>query len=282
MSKGFLTIAQNNSSTDYVRLSYALALSLKTSQKENSKLSIAVTNINDVPEKYVWAFDNIIQIPWGDAAEKSSWKLENEWKLYHITPYEETIKLDCDMLFFNDISSWWKTLQSRDVCVPTKVFNMQNQLVTNEFYRSGYKENKVPTLHTAFMYFKKCDLAHEWFTMNEIITQNWEKFYWEFMPIKSPKELSTDTTFSLSAKLIDRVEDIVSPWTEIPTFIHAKTRLNDWGDHYSDENWNNVIPFYFTPKLECILGFYRVNKPLHYHLKHLITDEIIKYYEDKI
>lgn len=281
-TRGFLTIAQNNSKTDYIKLAYVLALSLKESQSTISNLSIAVTKKSDVPENYIWAFDNIIEIPWGDSAEKSEWKLENEWKLYHITPYDETIKLDCDMLFLNDISHWWSILSKREICIPTKVYNMQNVLVENEFYRLGYKANNVPTLHTAFMYFKKCELSHEFFTMAEIITQNWQKFYWDFMPIDSPTEFSTDTTFSLAAKLIDRVEDIISPWDEIPTFVHAKTRLTDWGFYHRDENWSGNIPFYFTPDLECFIGFYRMNKPLHYHLKHLITDEIISYYENKL
>jgi len=281
-NKGFLTIAQNNKSTDYIKLAYALAMSLKASQSAISNLSIAVTKKSDVPEKYAWAFDEIIEIPWGDAASKSEWKLENEWKLYHITPYRETIKLDCDMLFLNDINAWWNVLEKRDICIPTKVYNMQNTLVDNDFYRDGYFENKIPKLHTAFMYFKKCELAHEFFTMAEIITQNWQKFYWNFLPIKSPKEFSTDTTFSLAAKLIDRVDDIVSPWDEIPTFIHAKTKLTDWGNYHASEDWSNYVPFYFTPKLECFIGYYRQNKPLHYHLKHLITDEIISFYENKV
>lgn len=283
--RGFLTVAQNNSKVDYVRLAYALALSLKLSQKSKgaiSDLSIAVTSEKDVPEKYRWAFDRIIEIPWGDNAENSEWKLENEWKLFHITPYKETIKLDCDMLFFSDITSWWRLFEKRDVVCPTRVLNCQNQLVENTYYRPGFKENGVPTLHTAFTYFKHCDLALEWFEMAEIITHNWEKFYWEYMPVESPKILSTDTTFSLAAKLIDRVEDIVSPWEDIPSFVHAKTQLNTWGKYYTNENWNENVPFYFTPEIECFIGPYRITKPLHYHLKHLITDDIVKQYEKAI
>ena len=280
-SRGFLTVAQNNSNTDFIRLSYALALSLKATQSKYGNLSIAVTDKSSVPEKYKWAFDNIIEIPWGDAANNSDWKLENEWKLYHITPYEETIKLDADMLFLNDISCWWDIFCQRDVCIPTKVFNLQNKIVENTFYRPGYKENNIPKLHTAFMYFKKSDLAFELYTMAEIITQNWEKFYWEFMPIKSPKEFSTDTTFSIASKVLDSTDDIINPWDKL-TFTHGKTRLNTWGQYYQDEDWSKSIPFYLTPNLECFVGCYRINKPLHYHLKHLITDEVISFYENRI
>lgn len=280
--KGYITIAQNNKSTDYIRLAYALALSIKATQKSKTSpknLSIVVTDADEVPIAYKWAFDKIIEMPWGDNAKYSDWKLENEWKVFHITPYVETVKLDCDMLFLNDIGVWWDLFSKRDIVVPTKVFNCQNELVENYYYRKGYKENNVPTLHTAFMYFKNSNLALEWFTMAEIITFNWQKFYWEYMPIDSPKEFSTDTTFSLAAKLIDAVDEIVSPWEGIPGFTHAKTNLNTWSSVFRSEDWSENIQFNFTPNLECFIGPYRILRPLHYHLKHLITDDIINMYE---
>lgn len=281
-NRGFLTIAQNNNDTNFIKLAYALALSLKSSQSKYNKLSIAVTNKTEVPENYKWAFDNIIEIPWGDAAINSKWKLENEWKLYHITPYDETIKLDTDMIFTNDISNWWDIFSQREVCIPTKVYNLQNEIVENNYYRPGYCENNLPKLHTAFMYFKKSDTAHELFSMAEIITQNWERFYWSYMPINSPKVFSTDTTFSLASKISELNEKVINPWDNYLTFTHAKTRLHHWGDLYQDEDWSNFLPFNITPNLECFIGCYRINKPLHYHLKHLITDEIISFYENKV
>lgn len=279
-SRGFLTIAQNNKNTDFIRLAYLLALSLKHSQKTVNKLSIAVTDINEVPEKYRWAFDNIIKIPWGDSADKSDWKLENEWKLFHITPYDETIKLDADMLFPADISHWWNIFSGREIVIPTKIYNLQNELVENIYYRPGFAENKIPKLHTAFMYFKKTDAALELFTMAEIITQNWKKFYWEFMPVNSPKIFSTDTTFSLSAKITGLTDNIINPWENL-TFVHGKTQLTKWGTIQQNEDWSKFISLNITPNLECFAGCYQINKPFHYHLKHIITDEIIKFYENE-
>ena len=36
MSKGYIVIAQNNEEHDYLEMTYALALSLKATQKENA------------------------------------------------------------------------------------------------------------------------------------------------------------------------------------------------------------------------------------------------------
>ena len=88
-NKGFLVLAQNSSSGDYIIQSCLLAMSLKATN--NAPISI-VTN-DEVPDNYKFLFDNIISIPFGDDAIDKDWKIENRWKLYHATPYEETIVL---------------------------------------------------------------------------------------------------------------------------------------------------------------------------------------------
>ena len=77
MSKGYLVIAQN-SSHDYVRMAYALAMSIAITQKQVRKLSIAVDKNTVVPEKYKTVFDQVIEIPFEDDAELSEWKINNK------------------------------------------------------------------------------------------------------------------------------------------------------------------------------------------------------------
>lgn len=282
MSKGFLVFAQNNNKVDYVKLAYALALSIKHTQKSWNNISVAVTPGTRVPEKYKKVFDKIIEIPWEDDASTSEWKLENEWKAYHITPYEETIKLEADMILPEDITHWWKILSTREIVVTSNIINIQNQPTKSLVYRPGFKENGVEPLYSAFMYFKKSTLGLDFFKMAEIITWNWETFYWKYMPEKSPKIYSTDTTYSLAAKLLDEVENIKSPWVEWPAFVHAKTGLTDWNKNIQNENWDEITPFSITPKLECFIGPYRMFYPVHYHLKHVMKDEYISFYEEAL
>ena len=78
MKKGYLVIAQN-SKHDYVRMSYALALSIAITQKKVRKLSIAVDKDTVVPDKYKTVFDQVLTIPFQDDAELSEWKINNKW-----------------------------------------------------------------------------------------------------------------------------------------------------------------------------------------------------------
>jgi hypothetical protein len=157
--RGFLTFAQNNSNVDYVRLSYGLALSLKHSQKSVPYLSIAITPGTTVDERYAWAFDNIIEIPWGDHATDKEWKLDNEWKAPWISPYYETIKLDTDMLFPHDISKWWDEfyLQPHSMVYTNQVLDWKGSNATSDYYRKTFTANKLPNIYTAFTYFRKND-----------------------------------------------------------------------------------------------------------------------------
>jgi len=59
MTRGYICVAQNNSKTDYLRLAYALALSIRNTQSEVRKLSI-VTDQKDIPQKYKEVFDNFM------------------------------------------------------------------------------------------------------------------------------------------------------------------------------------------------------------------------------
>ena len=108
MSRGYIVIAQNNSKVDYLSQAYALALNLKLTQSTVNNLTVCVDEKTKklITKKHKAVFDHIVDIPWSDDAEKSKWKIENKWKYYYMSPYDETVILDTDMLFPTDVSYW--------------------------------------------------------------------------------------------------------------------------------------------------------------------------------
>ena len=71
-------------------------MDVKDTRRPEIKGLFVYTNIDD-------NFDQIIPIPFGDAADDSEWKVENRWKIYHASPYDETIVMDTDMLVLQNI-----------------------------------------------------------------------------------------------------------------------------------------------------------------------------------
>lgn len=126
MSNGICLVAQNNNTTDYIRQAYALALSvLANSPRTNISL---ITN-DEVLPKYQKVFDKIIPIPWGDSANNKQWKIENRWKVYHITPYENTVVMDVDMLVLDNINKVWQRFTKSPPLLFTKnVKTYRNEL----------------------------------------------------------------------------------------------------------------------------------------------------------
>lgn len=275
--RGFFTFAQNNSKHDYLRMAYALALSLKATQKDNGYLTVGITPGQEVPAHYLAVFDSVVEIPWGDAAEKSEWKLENEWKAYHMTPYEETIKLDCDMLFTNDISYLWGILEKKDFWVATKVVTYRGEAITSDICRKSITACGLPNAYSAFTYFKKCNTSKEVFSMMELITYNWDKFSWEFMGENRPEEgFSTDVALALAIHLTGNTEKCTEDSFDFPSFVHMKSELQDWNFHVVTSEWTKNISYFLTDALELKIANYKQELPVHYHCKDFITDPIIK------
>lgn len=280
-SKGFFTFAQNNSSTDYVRLAYALALSLKHSQSQISNISIGVTPGTVIDNSYLWAFDKVIEIPWHDDAAYSDWKLHNEWKSIWMSPYDETIKLDCDMLFLSDINDWWNilSLSPDDIVFTNTVLNWRGDPITDNYYRKTFTKNKLPNLYSGFFYFRKTRFSYQFFSLAKIIFWNWERFFEEFLHHDTrPLYPSTDVIFSLAMKILDDTNGCYVN-RMFPTFTHMKTRIQGWNDENLSDNWQDHIKVFFDDTANCNIGNHRQLYPLHYHKKDFITEDIIKIYE---
>jgi hypothetical protein len=279
MSKGYLILAQNSKQDDYVRLAYALAMSIKGTQSTVSNVAIATNNA--VPSSYSYAFDHIVDIPWNDQASISKWKIENKWKYYYMTPFDETVVLDADMLFPSDISYWWDTLQQKDIWITDKPRTFKGEVITSTEYRPAFASNNLPNVYTAFMYFKKTDLVHELFKMTQLIFENWERFFYDFMDETRPKHLSGDVAYALAIKILG-IEDECFDIDSIPTFVHMKPYVQNVDKKLLSDNWTKNIPTYFDDDCRFKIGNYEQYLPFHYQVKEWLTDDMILKLERKL
>jgi len=272
-SNGFCLLAQNNSNVDYVRQAYALAVSI---HKFNKGQSISLITDDPVLEEYKSVFDNILPIPWTDQAKDTEWKIENRWKVYHVSPYEHTIVMDVDMLVLHDITRWWDELEKKDLFFVSNVKNYRNETVTSRFYRKTFDENNLPNLYSGFYYFKKCDKALEFFKLLELIMINWELFYRTFASNSYQSWGSFDLSCSIVSKIFDNVLEITDP-TSCITFTHMKPHCQGWNE--IPTNWTNVLGTYITTNNTMLIGNYLQHNILHYVEPEFLTDRVIKQLE---
>lgn len=273
VSKGFVLLAQNTDDVDYVTQAYALAVSIKFSQSDVSSVSL-ITN-NEVPSDYKWAFDNIIPIPW--FKEGTRYQAENRWKIYHVTPYDETIVLDTDMLLLEDISSWWDYCSNHDLKFCSKIRNHKLEYVVDTTYRKAFIVNNLPSPYCALHYFKKSNSAYEFYKVLEFVCNNWEWCWTTFAPNEYQNWLSMDLAVAIAIEITgrhDAVNDSCSPLD----FIHMKPMVQGWD--VPTYRWQDGVPGLLTKKGDLIVGNIKQSKLFHYVEKDFINEKIIARLEE--
>ncbi len=268
MSKGFIVFAQNTESVDYVKQAYALALSIQSSQQTYKNISLVTNNV--VPSEYMHAFDKIIEIPW--VTETSTrYAGEHRWKLYHVTPYDETIVLDSDMLVLEDLSSWWKQCDNYDVNFCSRVKNHKLDVVTSNFYRKTFVENNLPNVYFGLHYFKKTDFSYNFFKILEFVCNNWEWCYSKFAPNLYQNSLSMDLATAIAINIVGEysIIDKRSPLE----FIHMKPMVQDWDS--PTLNWQDSVHYTFGTNGNLIVGNIKQSKVFHYVEKNFISDKML-------
>lgn len=276
-NKGILVIAQNNINVDYVEQTCLLAMSLKN---VDPLVSISIVTNDVVPLCFTQLFDNIISIPWTDEASQQEWKIANRWKLYHISPYDETIVLDTDMIVIEKISKYWNFLSNYELYFVNRVLTYRNEQVVDNFYRKTFVSNKLPNLYSGFHYFKKCDFSHEFYTWVEIIMKNWEKFYEQYLKTYRPSHCSVDVCCAIAAKIMDCENQIVSNSDCSPTFVHMKSKIQNWNTSY--QSWQDAVGTYIDNDCNLIIGNYTQTKLFHYTENSFVTKDIINKFRKKI
>ncbi len=277
MNKGILVLAQNSETTDYVLQACLLAMSIKLT---NPEFLISIITNNEISAEYVSLFDKIIPIPFNDDAVKSKWKIENRWKMYHATPYDQTIVMDTDMLVLKDISNWWNFLEKYDLYFVTNPKTYRNNVVSGNFYRKAFTSNNLPNLYTGIHYFKKSKLAHDFYNWMEMITNNWELFYGNFVKNDYPDRASMDVTAALTAKILDCVDNISSKHNQTVTFVHMKSYVQEW--QLPTESWQDKVSFYIDNDCNLKIGNFLQKDVLHYTENNFVTNNIIDVYRKKI
>ena len=273
MSKGFLVFAQNTDAVDYVRQAYALALSIKFSQPNINAVSI-VTN-STVPDEYRNVFDQVIPIPWFDATVDSALKAEHRWKLYHASPYTETIVLDVDMLMLADIGVWWEYCSNYDIKFCNRIRNYKKDIVIQDTYhRKTFISNNLNNPYYALHYFKQSDYAHNFYKVLEFVINNWEYCRGTFAPLDPQEWVSMDLAVALASKIYGIEDDALSPLE----FIHMKPAIQGWAT--TPISWKNFVNYVLNKKGEFVVGNIKQEKLFHYIDKNFVDDNLINRLEE--
>jgi len=263
MSKGYVMMAMGK---DYIQQAYLCALSIKQTQKINT--TCLITN-EKLSKKYQEVFDHVIPIPW--TIDKDYYMTQERWKVYHASPFTESILLDTDMIFLTSQDYVWEYMKPFDICFPASVKNYRNKIVTDSFYRQAFVKNNLPMIYCAQHYFKKSTKAHNYYNILELICKNYEDFYNIYVKKAKPKYCSMDLNHAIAVTHLN-LNDCFS---HTLSFTHMKSRVQDWEN--PTENWLEDIQFYFDQEKQLQVGNYKQLGLFHY-VENAFCEKVVKNY----
>ena len=265
MTQGFLIFAQN-STVDYVKQAYLLALSGVYSGNNN----FTIITDNKINNEYEHAFDKIIYLK-DDAAKDSEWKIENRAKAYELSPYDETIVLDSDVLLLDTID--WDRFNDIDLYFTSNPTTYRGELIESSYYRRAFVDNNLLNIYTGMYYFKKTKKVYNFFQTLELVVGNWKEFYSIFCKNYLPKHCSIDVSSAIACELL-MISPIV-PKLDIINFIHMKPHAQKWKS--PQESWQQAVNTYFNNNLK--IGNYTQHGIFHYTEKDFCDKVLPRYNE---
>lgn len=272
MNFGYLLFVSSHEEIDYASLAYALALSIKNTQKEGYDKVALVIDDKSVLDKFKskWVFDHVIE-----------WNQETFWDgrswMDKLTPFDHTVCLDSDMLFTSDYSHWVDYfIENTELYVADKAYTYRGELVVNDYYRRTFTKNRLPNLYSFYTFFdKNSKTANEFFELGRYIIKNPIEFSNLFLTELKPRVLGTDEAFALSAKLLDI--NISHP-LDFPRVVHMKGMIQNWP--WPADVWSDHVGFYLNKKGKLKIGNYEQTGIVHYVEKNKINREMISILED--
>ena len=240
MNKGFVILAQNTNTTDYVSCANVLKNSIHKVMPDAN-----VTIITD--------------LPYGDLAPDSDWKLINDWQVYEASPFEYTIKLEADMIIPYSIDYWWDILKDRDIVVSSTIRNYKGIISDSKYYRSFIVDNKLPDVYNAITYFKKSEQAEYFYKLVRNLFENWDE-YKTILKCNENEVATTDWVYALACHIMGEEQTTLKTFTQM-SMIHMKQHVND----LLTEDWTKELVYEYND----ILNIHTFSQyyPFHYHIK---------------
>lgn len=231
--RGYLIVANNTGQTDYVQCAAVLAKTIKYWHPDAEICLLTNETVNDNPLfKYVYKFPFPV-------VENG---FDNDWQVFHATPFRETIKLEADMILTSSIDHWWDMLRHRDVVISTGCRDWKDNKATARNYRKVFDANNLPDVYNAITYWRRSETAMQFFDTVRNIFENWAD-YKKLLKF-SEDAPSTDVVYAMAANIIG-AEKCTMPFTTYPTIVHMKrhiagTEREDWPEELVWE-YNNYM-----------------------------------------
>ena len=191
-------------------------------------------------------------LPYGD---QGGWA--NDWQMFAVSPYRQTIKLEADMIVASPVDHWWTLFELRDVVISLGCRDFYGQSSSVRAYRKCFDVNDLPDVYNAVTYWRLSSTAKEFFDLVRQIFEHWTEF--RRLLKFADDQPSTDVVYAMAAKIM-RPERVTLPVGIGPSIVHMKRGINS----IKTDDWTQELIWETDPfRINTIAqsGF------VHYHKK---------------
>lgn len=154
----------------------------------------------------------------------------NDWQMFSVSPYRQTIKLEADMIAAGPVDHWWALFERRDLVVSQGARTYYDESAESRFYRKCFDANCLPDVYNAITYWRLSKTAQEFFGLVRNIFQHWDDF--KKLLKFAEDQPSTDLVYAMAAQIMGP-EQVTLPAGLGPTIVHMKQHINalqcnDW------------------------------------------------------
>ena len=195
--------------------------------------------------------------------------MRNDWQIYRLTPFHETIRLEADMVLNGSIEHWWTAFEKRDVVIAQGTRNFYGQQTSERAYRKHLDVNCLPDVYNAITYWRHSKLALDFSRHVKMLFDHWSDVTGS---IKSwdQSEPDTDTIYSIAITMLGR-ELFTLP--DCLQFAHMKGKIN----YTNSEDWTKELVWELNTQ-GLRINTIQQRVPTHYYIK-TFADTLEKHYD---
>ena len=189
---------------------------------------------------------------------------------YDLSPYDETVLLDSDMMLLQPLDYCWEMVNDLDLYIASSPQDYRQRKFKYGAYRTEFKQNNWPDVYSAWTYFKKSPYAEKFFTTVKFIIKNQQEFLTNVLPDSMLTNIPTDEAFAIALAILGIEDTVVRPDWQSPRITHMKPAVQKFDNDVAE--WNDNLRFMMNTLGQIKLGVWQQADILHYVKKELITE----------
>lgn len=259
VNRGFITIASDVG--NYQKMARILCISAKEKTNGSIKFAILTNRKTDLLD----VFDYIIV---DEALTKSA---NDKLRLFEISPFNETIYLDSDVIVYNDLNKLWDYFENASsVSAFGELFYENNDRGWYSFDSLNQYKNKVnyiQNLHGGIYYFRNNEIARQVKSDCEEIMTHYQKF--NFRDFKKPSdEPPMALSMAINKCKVVPLDYNVFCWWRRAKHVKADYFSGKFDYVIDDFCANNVIVFHFGTSRTIFPLYLIESKKVDYYYEH--------------